>query len=43
MKWLNHFTADVYNAIDLYLFITSAHSSILYYPRKFSSFHPEKS
>ncbi|KAL0127664.1 hypothetical protein PUN28_003149 [Cardiocondyla obscurior] len=23
MKWLNHFTTDVYNAIDPYLFITS--------------------
>lgn len=23
MKWLNHFTMDVYNAIDPYLFIRS--------------------
>lgn len=26
MKWLNQFTADVYNAIDPYLFITVVHS-----------------
>lgn len=26
MKWLNHFTTDVYNAIDPYLFITPVHS-----------------
>ena len=27
MKWLNHFTTDVYNAIDPYLFITPVYSS----------------
>ncbi|KAG7188888.1 hypothetical protein KM043_008494 [Ampulex compressa] len=29
MKWLNHFTADVYNAIDPYLFITPAGFSLV--------------
>lgn len=26
MKWLNHFTTDVYNAIDPYLFITPVYA-----------------
>lgn len=28
MKWLNHFTMDVYNAIDPYLFITPVYPSV---------------
>lgn len=35
MKWLNHFTPDVYNAIDLYLFITD-HPRSPSAPRKHS-------
>lgn len=30
MKWLNHFTMDVYNAIDPYLFITPGPLSLLH-------------
>lgn len=32
MKWLNHFTTDVYNAIDPYLFITPGPLSLLHVP-----------
>lgn len=32
MKWLNHFTTDVYNAIDPYLFITPVYA-LGSYPR----------
>lgn len=34
MKWLNHFTPDVYNTIDPYLFIRLALSQPLRWPRR---------
>lgn len=37
MKWLNHFTTDVYNAIDPYLFITPGPLSLLHVPRFLTS------
>lgn len=32
MKWLNHFTTDVYNAIDPYLFITPVYTFFFFPP-----------